>query len=45
MTNTYDECLLFKGSAACAQNDKDRKRCKSNDGNKLIQGVLNLFSK
>ena len=40
VTTTYDEFLLFKGSAACAETDKDHKRCKSNDGNnKLIQSV------
>ena len=38
VTTIYDEFLLFKGSTACAETDKDHKRCKSNDGNnKLIQ--------
>ena len=38
VTTTYDEFLLFKVSAACAETDKDHKQCKSNDSsNKLIQ--------
>ena len=41
---TYDEFLLHKGSTACAEADKDHKRCKSNDGNNnLIQGVSDNF--
>ena len=44
MTTTYDEFLLFKGSAACVETDKDHKRCNSNDGNnKLIQVVSDNF--
>ena len=44
VTTTYDEFLLFKGSAACVETDKDHKRCKSNDGNnKLIQVVSDNF--
>ena len=43
-TQEYDELLLFKGSTACPETDKDHKWCKSNDGNReLLQGVLVNF--
>ena len=45
VTTTYDEFLLSKVSAACAETDKEHKQCKSNDSsNKLIQDKLTVKS-
>ena len=45
VTTTYDEFLLFKGSAICGETDEDLKQRKSRDGNnKLIQGAFEICS-